>query len=669
MNRLANSASPYLLQHAQNPVDWFPWGTEALQKAKDENKLILVSIGYSACHWCHVMEHESFEDEKVAAVMNEYFVCIKVDREERPDIDQIYMAAVQLMTGRGGWPLNCICLPDQRPIYGGTYFRKNDWLSLLFNLADFYKNKPEEAEDYASKLTDGIVKFENFIPVTDEKKYSRADLEAIVKNWQRYFDKVEGGIGSAPKFPMPNNWQFLMRYAYLMQDTEIAAQVKLTLHKMAFGGIYDHVGGGFARYSVDGRWHVPHFEKMLYDNAQLLSLYAEAAVRSYEPLYQQIAGEIIQFVKRELTSPAGGFYSALDADSEGVEGKFYTFNKAEIEKVLGADAAVFCIYYNITDDGNWAEEETNVLFRKDTDEKLAEKLGIGIPQLDNIIGSARERLLIYRSNRVRPGLDFKILASWNGLMLKGLCDAYRAFDQQEHLELALNNASFILNNLVDANGRLRRIYSEKSGSAQSFAFLDDYANVIDAFIALYEVTFDEQWLIKAKELTETAIDCFYDEEQGMFFYTAADDEQLIARKYELMDSVIPASNSVMAHNLKKLGLFFDDENLGSIALQLLNNIAPQIAKYGSSYSNWAALMLNEVFGLFELAITGENFEETRRKFEKNYVPNKIILGGKKGILPLLQGRFARETRLFICRDKTCGLPVTRVEEALEQIQK
>ena len=669
MNRLANSASPYLLQHAHNPVDWFPWGPEALQKAKDENKLILVSIGYSACHWCHVMEHESFEDEKVAAVMNEYFVCIKVDREERPDIDQIYMAAVQLMTGRGGWPLNCICLPDQRPIYGGTYFRKNDWLSLLFNLADFYMNKPEEAEDYASKLTDGIVKFENFIPVTYEKKYSRADLENIVKNWQRYFDKVEGGIGSAPKFPMPNNWQFLMRYAHLMQDADIAAQVKLTLHKMAFGGIYDHVGGGFARYSVDGRWHVPHFEKMLYDNAQLLSLYAEAAIWSFEPLYQQIAGEIIQFVKRELTSPGGGFYSALDADSEGVEGKFYTFTKAEIETVLRDDAAVFCIYYNITDDGNWAEEETNVLFRKDTDVQLAEKLGNTIPELRSAISAAREKLLNYRSNRVRPGLDNKILASWNGLMLKGLCDAYRAFDQPEHLELALNNAAFILNNLVDPNGRLIRIYSEKSQLAQSFAFLDDYANVIDAFIALYEVTFDEQWLIKAKELTETAIDCFYDEAQGMFFYTAADDEQLIARKYELMDSVIPASNSVMAHNLKKLGLFFDDENFGSIALQLLNNIAPQIAKYGSSYSNWAALMLNEVFGLFELAITGENFEETRRKFEKNYVPNKIILGGKKGILPLLQGRFAKETRLFICRDKTCGLPVSRVEEALKQIQK
>ncbi len=668
MNRLANSASPYLLQHAHNPVDWFPWGPEALQKAKDENKLILVSIGYSACHWCHVMEHESFEDEKVAAVMNENFVCIKVDREERPDIDQIYMAAVQLMTGRGGWPLNCICLPDQRPIYGGTYFRKNDWLSLLFNLADFYKNKPEEAEDYASKLTDDIVKFENFSPVTDEKKYSRADLEAIVKNWQRYFDKVEGGIGSAPKFPMPNNWQFLMRYAHLMQDADIAAQVKLTLHKMAFGGIYDHVGGGFARYSVDGRWHVPHFEKMLYDNAQLLSLYTEAAVWSYDPLYQQIAGEIIQFVKRELTSPNGGFYSALDADSEGVEGKFYTFTKAEIETVLGDDAAVFCIYYNITDDGNWAEEETNVLFRKDTDVQLAEKLGNSIPELRSAISAAREKLLNYRSNRVRPGLDFKILASWNGLTLKGLCDAYRAFDQQEYLEIALTNAAFILNDLVDPAGRLRRIYSEKSQLTQSFAFLDDYANVIDAFIALYEGTFDEQWLIKAKELTEIAIDLFYDKEQGMFFYTSADDEQLIARKYELMDSVIPASNSVMAHNLKKLGLFFDDENFGSIALQLLNNIAPQIEKYGSSYSNWAALMLNEVFGLYELAITGENFEETRRNFEKNYVPNKIILGGKKGILPLLQGRFAKETRLFVCRDKTCGLPVNDIENALKQIK-
>src|ERR1700743_1614425 len=391
MNRLANSASPYLLQHAQNPVDWYPWGPEALQKAKDENKLILVSIGYSACHWCHVMEHESFEDEKVAAVMNEYFVCIKVDREERPDVDQIYMSAIQLMTGRGGWPLNCICLPDQRPIYGGTYFRKNDWVSLLFNLADFYKQKPEEAEEYAVKLTEGIRQYESVQFIETQPEYSRNDLTDILANWERYFDKKEGGIGSSPKFPMPNNWQFLMRYAHLMEDETVAKQVKLTLHKMAFGGIYDHIGGGFARYSVDGRWHVPHFEKMLYDNAQLVSLYSEASIWQYDPLYFKIVDETINFIKRELTSPDGGFYSALDADSEGVEGKFYTFTKDEIEEILGEDADLFCIYYHVTEDGNWEEEHTNVFFRNESDLQLAEKLGLTIDELTSKINLSRDK--------------------------------------------------------------------------------------------------------------------------------------------------------------------------------------------------------------------------------------------------------------------------------------
>ena len=376
MNHLANSTSPYLLQHANNPVNWYPWGTEALQKAKDENKLILVSIGYSACHWCHVMEHESFEDEKVAAVMNEYFVCIKVDREERPDVDQVYMSAVQLMSGRGGWPLNCICLPDQRPIYGGTYFRKNDWTSLLFNLADFYKNKPEEAEEYARKLTDGIKQYESVELIKEQPEYTREDLELIATNWNRYFDKNEGGLGGAPKFPMPNSWQCLMRYAYLFKDDEVAAAVKLTLHKMAFGGIYDHIGGGFARYAVDGRWHVPHFEKMLYDNAQLLSLYSEAYTWNPDPLYEKIADEIIRFILRELTSPEFGFYSALDADSEGKEGKYYIFTRSEIETILGSDADLFCSYYHITEDGNWEEEASNVLFRKESDEELALKMGI-----------------------------------------------------------------------------------------------------------------------------------------------------------------------------------------------------------------------------------------------------------------------------------------------------
>src|SRR6185503_3880050 len=378
MNHLANSTSPYLLQHANNPVNWYPWGSESLRKAKDENKLILVSIGYSACHWCHVMEHESFEDEKVAAVMNEYFICIKVDREERPDVDQIYMSAVQLMSGRGGWPLNCICLPDQRPIYGGTYFRKNDWISLLFNLADFYKTKPGEAEEYASRLTEGIQQYESLGRVAEEAAYSQRDIAKTIGSWKKYFDTTQGGLGNAPKFPMPNNWQCLMRYAYLMRDESVAAQVKLTLLKMAFGGIYDHIGGGFARYSVDGRWHVPHFEKMLYDNAQLLSLYVEAFTWCHEPLYQTITDEIISFTLRELTSPDFGFYSALDADSEGKEGKFYIFTKTEIEQILGGEAELFCIYYHITEDGNWEEEASNVLFRRENDRELAGKLGLTV---------------------------------------------------------------------------------------------------------------------------------------------------------------------------------------------------------------------------------------------------------------------------------------------------
>jgi uncharacterized protein YyaL (SSP411 family) len=668
MNRLANSTSPYLLQHANNPVNWYPWGKEALDKAKAENKLILVSIGYSACHWCHVMEHESFEDEAVAAVMNEYFVCIKVDREERPDVDQIYMSAVQLMSGRGGWPLNCICLPDQRPIYGGTYFRKNDWTSLLFNLADFYKQKPEEAEDYAVRLTEGIQKYESIEFVVARAEHTRDDLQAILSNWKGYFDKQEGGTGNAPKFPMPNNWLALMRYAHLMNDDEVAAQVKLTLHKMAFGGIYDHVGGGFARYSVDGRWHVPHFEKMLYDNAQLISLYAEAYTWHLDELYKQVVDEIITFSTRELMSPGYGFYSALDADSEGKEGKFYIFTKNEIEEILGDDAGLFCIYYNITEDGNWEEEESNVLFRKDRDEDLAAKLGLPAHELLAKIAAFRQKVFDARGVRVRPGLDNKILASWNGLMLKGLTDAYRTFNKPEYLELALNNAGFILNNLLGQNGRLSRVYSATSSPDKPVAFLDDYANIIDGLIALYEVTFNEHWLQQAKSLADTAIAHYYDKAKGIFFFTADDDEQLIARKSEIMDGVIPASNSVMARVLKKLGLLFDNESYIEVSAQLLRNVMPQLAKYGSAYSNWVTLLLDEVFGINEIAITGAGAETFRKEMENNYIPNKIMLGGNTGSLPLLQDKFGASTQIFICKDKTCGLPANNPADAFNEVE-
>ena len=668
MNRLANSTSPYLLQHANNPVNWYPWGKEALDKAKTENKLILVSIGYSACHWCHVMEHESFEDEAVAAVMNEFFVCIKVDREERPDVDQIYMSAVQLMSGRGGWPLNCICLPDQRPIYGGTYFRKNDWTSLLFNLADFYKQKPDEALDYAVRLTEGIEKYESVEFISEQPEYTKADIKLIGDNWKRYFDKYEGGTGSAPKFPQPNNWQLLMRYAHLMQNDDIAKQVKLTLHKMAFGGIYDHVGGGFARYSVDGRWHVPHFEKMLYDNAQLITLYAEAYTWQPDELYAHIVDEVINFCTNELASPDLGFYSALDADSEGVEGKYYIFTKTEIAEILGNDAELFCIYYHITEDGNWEEEHSNVLFRKETDEQLAEKLGLGVDDLLLQIKTSRQKVFEARKHRIRPGLDNKILASWNGLMLKGLCEAYRAFNKPAYLDLALKNADFILNNLLSQNGRLSRVYSGNSADENTVAFLDDYANIIDALIALYEVTFNEDWLTHAKSLTDTAIAHYYDETNGIFFYTADDDEQLIARKSEIMDGVTPASNSAMARNLKKLGLLFDNESYAAVSAQLLRNIMPQLAKYGTAYSNCTMLLLDEVFGIYEVAITGADAEIVRTEIENNYIPNKIILGGNKGILPLLQDKFGASTQIFVCKDKTCGLPANNTADALKQLQ-
>jgi uncharacterized protein YyaL (SSP411 family) len=666
-NRLKNQSSPYLLQHAENPVDWYPWSDEALEKAKVENKLILVSIGYSACHWCHVMEHESFEDPEVAEIMNRHFVCIKVDREVRPDIDQIYMSAVQLMTGSGGWPLNCFCLPDQRPIYGGTYFRKNDWKSLLENLANFWREKPDEAVAYAVRLTEGVNQTEQLMPVNGDIVFNKSDLEAIFNNWKRTFDLVDGGYNRAPKFPLPNNWQFMLRYAHLMQDDAAHVAVRITLQKMAFGGIYDQIGGGFARYSVDGKWHVPHFEKMLYDNAQLVSLYSEAYQYTPDPIYRNIVYQSLDFVERELTSAENGFYSALDADSEGVEGKFYTFTKDEIKAILKEDEDLFCIYYQITDLGNWEEENTNILMRGMEDSELATQLGLSLDELSDKISKANKKLLAARSERIRPGLDNKILASWNGMMLKAYTDAYRVFGQPEFLAKAKRSADFIQSKLIDGN-EIRRVYSSTNSSDEwAGAFLDDYAFVIDGLIGLYEVSFDESILFKAKLLTDYSISEFYDTKSGMFFYTPNSAEQLIARKQEIMDNVIPSSNSVMANNLYKLGHFFEEQNYLDISLSMLRNVHPHIKSYGSAYSNWAILLLNNVFGLYEIAITGINSEEKRMEMEKYYIPNKILLGGTSGTLPLLKHKFDAETKIYVCRNKTCLIPVKEALDAFKQI--
>lgn len=659
-NRLIDESSPYLLQHAHNPVDWYPWGPEALAKAREENKLIIVSVGYSACHWCHVMERECFEQEDVARIMNEHFVCIKVDREERPDIDQIYILAVQLMTGQGGWPLNCICLPDQRPIYGGTYFRRSDWMSLLTQIAAFWKDSPGEALRFAEKLTAGLAQPAGFSMETSDMSAAATDLSSMVQGWRKLFDQENGGYKGAPKFPLPNNWLFMLRYSHLAKDQDLAGHVKLSLDKMAAGGIYDQIGGGMARYAVDDHWHIPHFEKMLYDNGQILSLYSEAYLVFKEERYKDLVYQTVEWLKRELLSPFAGFYSALDADSEGVEGKFYSFSLQELQTILTAgELAVLAEAYGVTASGNWREEHTNVFFRAKV-----------LPENEHLLDIARAKVLSYRNRRIHPGLDNKILCSWNALMLKGLADAYRAFGDEEFLNLALNNAYFLKDNLLAADYSLSRVYRSDGARSQPInGFLDDYALLIDAFIALYEVTFDESWLRDADAVCGYALHNFYDPGTGLFFYTSQNDTSLIARKHEIHDNVIPASNSIMANNLFKLGnLLQEDEYLEQSAL-MLEAIYPDLLKYGKEYSNWAILLLNRVFGIYEVVICGEEAALKRHEFEKTYIPNKIILGGNKGSLPLLQEKLASEgTKIYVCKNRSCALPVTEVAEALKQIK-
>ncbi|MEE1943685.1 thioredoxin domain-containing protein [Pedobacter sp. KR3-3] len=665
-NSLINASSPYLLQHAYNPVQWYEWGPAALAKAQAENKLILVSIGYSACHWCHVMEHESFESHEVAEVMNQHFVCIKVDREERPDIDQIYMLAVQLMNGNGGWPLNAICLPDQRPIYGGTYFRKPDWINILLNLAALWKDEPQKATNYAQRLTDGIQQAEQIIPFQGKIDFSPTQLAEIIEPWKRHFDITEGGYNRAPKFPLPNNWSFLLRYAFLTPDEAVFTAVCTTLEAMAMGGIYDQIGGGFARYSVDDKWHVPHFEKMLYDNAQLIGLYAEAyQCLKFQPFVQVIV-DTIDWAFREMSAPNGLFYSALDADSEGVEGKFYVWDKTQFDEVVGEeDAVLLAEYFNVTEAGNWAEEETNILRRTLSDEVILAKYGIDEATLCDKVALAKAKLLDERSKRVRPGLDDKCLVAWNAMMIKALADTSQILDHELYYERAKQAATFILSDMVAPGGGLYRNY--KNGKASISGFLDDYAFMIEALIALYEADFNEKWLVEAKILTDYVLANFADPTNDMFFYTAGNGEELIARKHEVMDNVIASSNSVMAQNLQKLGLLYDDEAYNQKASAMLAAVLPRIKAYGSAYSNWCIQLLNEVHGLNEIALTGMTIEAVKKELNAQYIPNKMMLGGAKSSLPLLAGKLSEETKIYVCRNKTCQLPVATVEEALKLI--
>lgn len=665
-NNLINETSPYLLQHAHNPVNWHPWGEEALKKAKSENKLLLISIGYAACHWCHVMEKESFENEEIARIMNEYFVCIKVDREERPDVDQIYMNAVQLITGSGGWPLNCFALPDGRPFYGGTYFRPEQWKEILFKIHRSYEKEPEKVNEYAENLKRGIADSEIIKVKKANSSFKMEELKSGYLNWTKHFDKIYGGNSRTPKFPLPNSYQFLLQYYFYTQDKDALKHLLLTLDKMHDGGIYDHLGGGFARYSVDGFWKVPHFEKMLYDNGQLISLYAQAYQLTRDESYKNVVEETIKFVTRELMSQEFAFYSSLDADSDGEEGKFYVWAQDEINNLLDKkQAQIFNEYYSVKAEGNW--EHTNILHRTKSVDKILEKYNLNQDEFENVITGSKKKLLKERSKRVRPGLDDKVLTSWNAIMLKALVNAYAVFNEKNYLELAIKNASFIEDKLIKEDYRLDRNY--KNGKSTINAFLDDYALTADALIALYQITFDVKWLNLAKSLADYSIKHFYDKSSGMFFYTSELGQELIARKMELSDNVIPASNSVMARVLFMLGKYYYEENYSEIAIQMLSNVKENIAANIPYYSNWAMLMLSVINKPYEVVIVGKDIKKIKQEFNTKYLPNTLFAGStNESNFELLKNRYVKgKTLIYVCKENVCKQPVETVQEALVQM--
>ncbi|MGB0391621.1 MAG: thioredoxin domain-containing protein [Salibacteraceae bacterium] len=667
-NKLIKETSPYLLQHAHNPVNWYPWGDEALEKAKSENKLILVSIGYSACHWCHVMEHESFEDSTVAAIMNESFVCIKVDREERPDVDDVYMTAVQLMTGSGGWPLNCFALPDGRPIYGGTYFQKDKWVQVLKGISNDYNTNLEKWLEAADQITNGVQQ-SDLLPINNNPAIFELDtLEKMVKNWKLSFDNKEGGPNRAPKFPLPNNYQFLLQYGVLNKDQEVIDHVKLTMDKMALGGIYDQIGGGFARYSTDIDWKVPHFEKMLYDNGQLLSLYSEGYKFFKSDLYKKTVYQTVDYLEREMTDHTGAFYSALDADSEGEEGKYYVWTEGELNELLGEDFKWIKEFYHVGKKGHW-EHGNNILLRGISFEELAKTMSTDFETAKAKIEELNEKLRKARTKKVKPGLDDKTLTSWNALTISGLIDAYSAFGDKRFLNLALKNAEFINRQMKTQAGKLRHTY--KNGESKLDGFLEDYCFVIEAWIKIYQVTYDEKWLEEAKDLADLTITEFYNSQQGMFYFTSESSKQLVARKMELNDNVVPASNSSMAKALFLLGHYFDNKAYSNMSNTMLNNIQPQMSKYGSGYSNWGVLYLNQVFPFYEIAISGDDLLQKSTEFHSAYMPNKLLIGSKtESNLPLLIGKNVEgETFIYVCVNKACQLPVTKTRDAFKQIQQ
>jgi uncharacterized protein YyaL (SSP411 family) len=670
-NALVNESSPYLLQHAHNPVNWHPWGAEALQKAKQEDKLIIISVGYSACHWCHVMEHESFEDSTVARIMNDNFVAIKVDREERPDVDNIYMTACQLAAEGGcGWPLNAFALPNGQPVWAGTYFPKKAWLEVLNYFAELYQTDRAKLEEYGQLLAEGIQSVSRPKPLEENTALSKESLAASASAILKQGDFQLGGLKGAPKFPLPSVFRFLLRQHALSDQDSLLDLVTTTLDAMISGGLYDHLGGGFARYSTDAKWEVPHFEKMLYDNAQLVSLYSEAYQLTGNEAYKSVLEETLEFIAREMTSPEGGFYSSLDADSEGEEGRFYTWTAEEVTAVLGEGQAVqvFMDYYSFRPGGNW--EGRNILIQEKNVQKILNEYKLSSSELEEIITSAKSALFTARAKRPRPGLDDKQVTSWNAMMISGYAHAYQALQRPGYRKAAIRAGELLQEKLVQDDGRIFRTY--KDGQAKINGFLDDYAFTIEAFSDLYAITFEEIWLERAEMLARYALEHFSAEDSPILYYTSDLDPALIARTVKTEDNVIPSGNSTMGRALLYLGTYLYDTTYTQRARQMLQRMVGEIEETTapSYFSNWMNLYSELAYPLYEVAIVGEAFAEKQRALQKSYLPNALFLGGtSEGSLELLKGKLQEgETFIYVCQNKVCQLPVQEAEAAVRQMQ-
>ena len=617
------------------------------------------------------MEHESFENDEVASVMNKNFINIKVDREERPDVDAVYMKAVQIMTNRGGWPLNVVALPDGRPVWGGTYFRKEEWISTLNQLKDLYVKHPEKMIDYAEKLHLGIESL-NAIEIKNSKAdFDLSLIENLVSKWSKSFDLEFGGMARAPKFMMPNNYQFLLRFAYQNKDEKLLDFVNLTLTKMAYGGLFDTVDGGFSRYAVDWKWHVPHFEKMLYDNGQMVSLYAEAYKLTKNPLYKKVIEKTLNFVNRSLKNPQNGFYSALDADSLNEnqhleEGAFYVWKKAELQDLLQDDFELFSQVFNINEFGFW-EHDNYVLIQNESLENISKQNHLSLEALVSKNENWEKLLFIAREKRSKPRLDDKTLTSWNAIMTKGFIDAYKALQNEEYLAIALKNAEFIIKNIWSESGNLFHNY--KNGKATINGYLEDYCFVIEVFISIFEVTLDEKWLLNAKQLTDYCFEHFYNNQKQLFAFASDVDKALITQHFEVEDNVIPASNSVMANNLYRLNLYFENGYYEQTLDKMIQNIIPNI-DYPSAFSNWLNVYLNYAQENKELVISGPNAMDFCNEIHRNYYPNIVVVGSKNAsALPILKNRFVEdETTFYLCQNKACELPTTDFEKIKSKIQ-